>query len=1085
MSVNRLPIDNPPPFEIDPDQFGKTINISSDPTTAVRNGWILYQIGVFASRKYIDQQLFEAFKDAFEDWELADFAKVDKAANRDLYNYLRQHGVPVKRRHGGGYGVVLRNMAQQDTYTPLTDKELQILLREYNGVIQSAANPNYIGSPALSTRSAFRTPPNLIIPSTTTPQGLPPRPLVPYQPIPTRGISKLRLRDAPSTEYKQPIQGQEQIRQGGTPRQEYAVAGVKYTFQPNLEGWNIPIPPLPSTAGDTGYEPVEQREGPSQASLHAEIQSLRAKIEAQLPRHFGAPQDEFGAPQADFRGPNNQIGAPQDEFGAPQADFRGPNYQIGAPQDEFGAPQADFRGPNHQIGAPQDDIGAPQGEVEGPRRHVGAPQGEVGGPIGGPRQVGAPQRNVGAPQGEFGGPRQVGAPQRNIRAPQGEFGGPRQVGAPQRNVGAPQGEVGGPMGGPRQVGGPRQQVGTPKPDLGAPQRDFRGPRDHFGLPQDTGAHQRDFGGPKDHFGAPQDRFGGHGNATGYQKEHGEPQGHWTETGRTQHHAGGYQADFRAPQESWERVGGHWERVGGPHGQVGREPSTFQGAPGRFGGYGDGFGGYGDGFGGYGARETVFQPQEPERDRSRTREIHENRKDFQQNRPQIPFAKYYQDLSKIFDKDVKYGGQEYEILQDSLDIFQNYCSKLEIPEKFHGDLFDITLTGPAKNYYFSVIAKRMDYGLKEKIHAISNEFENTERRQKYLGDWQTTSFESIRRSNKGKTKLECIDILIDTLKKIANALGKGEPELREQVIHVIRPIPECALAITTPSTTVEALRANLRSAMATSLRQRPREVYTSQEDDQYYGDLLDQYYGDRQYGGGREQRGRGRGRGFSRGRGRGGRPYIGPTPKDRICYVCGKLGCFSRNHSLEERKKSYEAYKKSKAASTPKETLYQAFLVEVASSEGPEAREDSAYLLREIDPELDVEGELEDSHEESWWTEEFQDEYDVYFQESYLQDYQEIAGKEGKEVTSLLQSQAAVYAYTKVDPFQGIQGSIFESVAEQPGLGGPQDYVFTYSPRYAQGFFEGIMPDTGAAGVSTGGHPQFEALQHSGREKQLL
>ncbi|KAE9966951.1 hypothetical protein BLS_006670 [Venturia inaequalis] len=507
MSVNRPPIDNPPPFEIDPDQFGKTINISLDPTTTVRNSWILYQIGVFASRKYIDQQLFEAFKDAFEDWELADFAKVDKAANRDLYNYLRQHGVPVKRRHGGGYGVVLRNMAQQDTYTPLTDEELRILLREYNGVIQSAANPNYIGSPALSTRSAFRTPPNLIIPSTTTPQGLPPRPPVPYQPIPTRGISKLRLRDAPSTEYEQPIQGQEQIRQGGTPRQEYAVVGVKYTFQPNLEGWNVPIPPLPSTAGDTGYEPVEQREGPSQASLHAEIQSLRAKIEAQLPRHFGAPQDEFGAPQADFRGPNHQIGAPQRNVGAPQGEAGGP---MGGPRE---------------VGAPQRNVGAPQDEVGGPRQ-VGAPQGEVGGPMGGPRQVGAPQGEVGGP---MGGPRQVGGPR-------------QQVGTPKPDLGAPQ----------RDFGGPRNHFGVPQ-DTGAHQRDFRGPKDYFGAPQDHfGRHGNATGYQKEH-GEPQGHWTETGRtqyqAGGYQADFGAPQGSWQQVG-------GPQANVGAPQESWERVGRH-------------------------------------------------------------------------------------------------------------------------------------------------------------------------------------------------------------------------------------------------------------------------------------------------------------------------------------------------------------------------------------------------------------------------------------------------------------------------------------------------------------------------------------------------
>lgn len=44
--------------------------------------------------------------------------------------------------------------------------------------------------------------------------------------------------------------------------------------------------------------------------------------------------------------------------------------------------------------------------------------------------------------------------------------------------------------------------------------------------------------------------------------------------------------------------------------------------------------------------------------------------------------------------------------------------------------------------------------------------------------------------------------------------------------------------------------------------------------------------------------------------------------------------------------------------------------------------------------------------------------------------------------------------------------------------------FTFEGRYSEHVFQGIMPDTGAAGISTAGRPQFVALQKLDRSIQL-
>ena len=45
-------------------------------------------------------------------------------------------------------------------------------------------------------------------------------------------------------------------------------------------------------------------------------------------------------------------------------------------------------------------------------------------------------------------------------------------------------------------------------------------------------------------------------------------------------------------------------------------------------------------------------------------------------------------------------------------------------------------------------------------------------------------------------------------------------------------------------------------------------------------------------------------------------------------------------------------------------------------------------------------------------------------------------------------------------------------------------VFTFNSRYSSETFQGIMPDTGASGISTAGYPQYLALQKSFPEVQL-
>jgi hypothetical protein len=85
-------------------------------------------------------------------------------------------------------------------------------------------------------------------------------------------------------------------------------------------------------------------------------------------------------------------------------------------------------------------------------------------------------------------------------------------------------------------------------------------------------------------------------------------------------------------------------------------------------------------------------------------------------------------------------------------------------------------------------------------------------------------------------------------------------------------------------------------------------------------------------------------------------------------------------------------------------------------------------------------------------------YDVY-----LTDFGEI---NGTQAVSILNDQSAYHMFTKDD--------VFESSDKQAQL--PTSSTFTLDNRYSSYEFHGIMPDSGAAGISSAGEQQVLALQ---------
>ena len=201
----------------------------------------------------------------------------------------------------------------------------------------------------------------------------------------------------------------------------------------------------------------------------------------------------------------------------------------------------------------------------------------------------------------------------------------------------------------------------------------------------------------------------------------------------------------------------------------------------------------------------------------------------------------------------------------LQVFYDYCTKVGLPEDQFHLAFSIMLKGRASLYYYDKIARR-SYGLSTMVQMTRTHFETEERHQKYLTEWRQITLHRIIVRHRDKTLPECLEMLFDTLHTAQRGLSaeyQNEHTLRDQVVNACKGIPECRPALFRPASTFEGLCAELRSAVGQIVRE--RELNHSA----FYGK--------------------------------------GTRSHTRKCYICGRPGCYSTNHTDEEQRKAYDQF----------------------------------------------------------------------------------------------------------------------------------------------------------------------------------
>jgi hypothetical protein len=413
------------------------------------------------------------------------------------------------------------------------------------------------------------------------------------------------------------------------------------------------------------------------------------------------------------------------------------------------------------------------------------------------------------------------------------------------------------------------------------------------------------------------------------------------------------------------------------------------------------------------------------------------------------AKALTDLSKLYSNEAKFGGEMYDILDAKLKIFREMCRMADIQPGHYHEAFPIMLKGRAHQFYYDHLAER-NFGFEDMIKRTKSFFHTAENHQLYLQEWRATTLQNVITQNPEKNLPQNLELLINKLQKIQRGLStdyQGDYNLRDQLVSACQGVSACKMVLLKPLATFESVASDLRNAIGIEIRcQNPalRQYYMSNGNGYDEEDTNEQFWVDRKYEGRARHRGQSSNRGGYKGGGRGSGRDGG---RDKRCFVCGRTGCWSTKHTAEERRQ--------------RQNKWRRFVQE--KGQGSSLSDFTAYLtdFEGVDTSEWENGSNDDDYQtefEAWCTMNNTPDHTMQHTQ-YLTDYGPI---DGNNTVAILNEQAALHGFTKAD--------IFNQEPLEPAN------QFYFKDYYFSETFQGIMPDTGAAGVSTAGEEQYKALQ---------
>ncbi|KAI0998751.1 hypothetical protein K3495_g9443 [Podosphaera aphanis] len=368
----------------------------------------------------------------------------------------------------------------------------------------------------------------------------------------------------------------------------------------------------------------------------------------------------------------------------------------------------------------------------------------------------------------------------------------------------------------------------------------------------------------------------------------------------------------------------------------------------------------------------------------------------------------QNLHKMYQKEDVYSGAD-DVFDKKLRIFYDLCFKANIDHSDYAKAFATMLTGEARDYYFNKISEQ--------------------RQERKTIEWEDTKLEDFKERYPDKTLHECFDIMRDKLMKdqaILRSELQTDATIRDKLYRACRDVPECNLALFRRSPTFQGASEEIWNSLAIQSRIPSQKAFTA-----YDADPLGSHevlFTDRKY------------------KGKTSRFENHPNSsrnydKTKKCFICKKPGCWSTNHSDEQRRLSFQKFKNAKW----NESKIQQFVNEYEGLD-PENVGEYEEFINEMNFEDETNTNTSSLHISKVFT------TDIFGEVN------------GEELIKDLERQSTIHAFSRG---YGVPPK-FEDTA------GTVDIFL--SSRYSTGVFMGIMIDTGASFRSTASHNQYLALK---------
>ncbi|KHJ31236.1 hypothetical protein EV44_g3404 [Erysiphe necator] len=266
------------------------------------------------------------------------------------------------------------------------------------------------------------------------------------------------------------------------------------------------------------------------------------------------------------------------------------------------------------------------------------------------------------------------------------------------------------------------------------------------------------------------------------------------------------------------------------------------------------------------------------------------------------------LNKMYSEENKYNGLPTESFTYKFSTFIDLASKSEIPQDALPTAFSTMLKGMALEYYYSC-CQGSTLTISQLIRRFQEHFEGEEHRRNMLSEWNKVNLRNMFHKNPSKEK----GLVFNEMVQILRATQRGS----------CSDIPACSSAILQQTHSISALCNNIYAALEyneTAIRTESSDLVASA------------YLTDRKF---HEWIQTSR-QNSSHNNSSHSNALTSSNPKK--CFVCRQVGCWSTNHSQQERTKARARFSK----------VVRAYVLEHDHSGDDENINDTEALILEID-----------------------------------------------------------------------------------------------------------------------------------------